>query len=124
MAETNSTLIKSSRYVSGGITEVNSQALEWWERNKFQQDASDRTYVVEARFNGRLDLIATSFLENSRLWWIIAQYNSILDPFNEIVEGRVLYIPTISRVQQMLNGKLGGVDSTREIPLTNITPIV
>jgi hypothetical protein len=124
MAETNSTLLKNSRYVAGGITEVNSTALEWWERAQFQGSDTDGSYVVEAKFVGRLDLIAMQFLGDSRLWWVLAQYNAILDPFNEIVTGRVLRVPTTSRVQTMLSGKLGGVKSTREVPLTNISPIV
>ena len=122
--ETNSTLVQNSRYVVGGQTEVNQNALEWWERTAFQIDPSDITYVVEQKSAGRLDLIAQAFLEDHTLWWFIAQFNSILDPFGEIVEGRVLRIPTKERTQSMLNGKLGGYDSTREVPLTNITPIV
>lgn len=124
MAETNSTLVHKSRYVSGGITEVNTNALEWWERATFRLDATDRIYTIEARWNGRLDMIAQQFLDDSRLWWFIAQYNAVLDPFNEIYEGRVLRIPTKVRVQSMLSGKLGGATSTREVPLTNVSAIV
>lgn len=122
--ETNSTLSQRSRYVVGGQTEVNQNALEWWERTQFQTAESDTTYVVEKRAEGRLDLVAQAFLDDSSLWWLIAQLNSILDPFGEIVEGRVLRIPTKERVQSMLNGRIGGYDSTREVPLTNITPLV
>jgi hypothetical protein len=122
--ETNSTLVQRSRYVTGGVTEVNPGALEWWERSNFQAAGTDRFYAVEDKFAGRLDLIAQLFLEDSRLWWFIAQFNAILDPFTEIFPGRILRIPTKDRVQTMLTGKLGGVPSTREVPLTAITPIV
>lgn len=124
MAETNSTLLARGRYVAGGVTEVNSRALEWWERASFREDGSDRLYVIEARFEGRLDQIAQVFLGDSRLWWFIAQYNAILDPYVEVSEGRILRIPTTDRVLSMLTGKLGGADSKREVPLTSITPIV
>lgn len=125
MAETNSTMQSQGRYVVGGVSEVNSTpAIEWWERNVFNADPTDRTYVVEQKFAGRLDLIAASYLNNSRFWWFLAQYNAILDPYNEITVGRVLYIPTTDRVQKLMVGKLGGVTSTRVIPLTNISPIV
>jgi hypothetical protein len=120
----NSTVITKSRYVSGGVTEVNSNAIEWWERANFRLDSSDRQYVVQEKYNGRLDLIAQDFLDDSRLWWFIAQYNAILDPFTEIFPGRVLRIPTKDRALSMMTGKLGGVSSTREVPLTNISPIV
>jgi hypothetical protein len=124
MAEKNSTLVQRGRYVAGGVTEVNTKALEIWERSDFTSDGSDRTYVVEPRFAGRLDQIAQTFLDDSRLWWFVAQYNAILDPYLEIFPGRILRIPTKDRAQTMLTGKLGGIDSTREVPLTNITPIV
>lgn len=124
MAERNSTLMPRGRYVAGGVTEVNTRALEWWERANFRDSDTDRLYAVEARFNGRLDQIAQLFLEDSRLWWFIAQYNAILDPYVEVSEGRILRIPTKDRTLTMLTGKLGGADSTREVPLTNITPIV
>lgn len=122
--ETNSTAVQDSRYVVGGQTEVNSTRLEWWERANFDLDESDIRYVIDKNSTGRLDLIADAFLGNSHLWWFIAQYNAILDPYVEIVEGRVLRIPTRDRVQTMLTGRLGGYASTREVPLTNITPIV
>jgi len=122
--ETNSTLVQESRYVVGGQTEVNSKALEWWERATFTLDESDTRYVVDKQSAGRIDLIAKAFLGDSNLWWLVAQYNAILDPFAEISEGRVLRIPSQARVQTMLSGKLGGYASTREVPVTNITPIV
>ena len=124
MSETNSTNIPKSRYVAGGATEVNQFRLEWWERITFKWDASDTKYVIDNKSQGRLDLIAQSFLGDSRLWWVLAQYNALLDPYNECTIGRVLRIPTQARVQTFLNGKLGGYASTREIPLSNIVPIV
>jgi hypothetical protein len=124
MAQTNSTLVQTSRYVAGGATEANARALEWWERSQLVIDDTDRTYTVELKAVGRLDLLAAAYLDDSALWWVIAQYNAILDPVSEIVVGRVLRIPTKERVQTFLNGKLGGYESTREVPLSNITPIV
>jgi len=124
LAETNSTLVQQSRYVVGGKTEVGSRNLEWWERTVFELDDTDERYTVDKKTEGRLDLIAAAYLGDSHLWWFIAQYNAILDPFAEIALGRVLRIPSRSRVQSLLAGKIGGFASTREIPLTNITPIV
>jgi hypothetical protein len=122
--ETNSTLVQNSRYVVGGQTEVNSKRLEWWERANFTLDESDDRFVIDRKTEGRLDLIAAAFLGDSHLWWFIAQYNAILDPHGEVIQGRVLRIPKKDRVQTMLSGAQGGYASTREVPLTNITPIV
>lgn len=121
--EKNSVFVKHSRYVSGGVTEVNSTALEWWDRNTFSTSPDDRNYVVERQFQGRLDLISDLFLGEPRYWWVIAMHNNIIDPYTEVVEGVVLYIPTPERVQSLISGKLGGVASTREVA-TTIFPIV
>jgi hypothetical protein len=123
MAEKNSTLVKNSRYVSGGETEVGLNTIEHWERLVFPVNNDDTSYVVEKKFVGRLDLITAVFLVEPRYWWVVAQYNNILDPYSEIVEGRVLYIPTLDRVKTILSGKTGGVVSTREVPLA-ILPVV
>lgn len=121
--EKNSVQRRRSRYASGGTTEVNDWALEWWERNVYQSSPNDRIYIVERRFVGRLDQIAGLFLGDNGLWWLLAQYNSILDPFSEIVEGAKIYIPSQERVSSMLDGRTGGVPSTREVPIS-ILPIV
>lgn len=123
MAEKNSTLVRISRYVSGGTTEVNAKALEWWERNVYTAYEDDQPYVVEKKFEGRLDLITALFLGEPRYWWVIAMYNNILDPNAEIFEGAILYIPSVEKTRALLNGKLGGIASLREVPLS-ILPIV
>lgn len=120
----NSVESKNSRYVSGGATEVNSFALEWWERTKFSYDETDIIYQIDKTKEGRLDLIAHEILGNSRLWWLVAQYNSILDPFLEITEGKIIRIPNKERATSMLNGQLGGVESQRVVPLNKFNSIV
>ena len=123
--KTNSTLVRGSRYVAGGTTEVNKTAIEWWERNVFEVDPSDFLYVVEKKFEGRLDLITAVYLgnENVSYWWVIAMLNNILDPYSEVTTGKIIRIPSKQRLDTMLSGKLGGVPSTREVP-TSIMPIV
>ena len=124
MSETNSVNRRMSRFNAGGVTEVAQNRLEWWERSTFSPDANDRIYQVEMKFQGRIDLIAALFLGESRYWWIIAQYNSILDPYSEISEGKILYIPSSERVSAILGGTTtGGVPSTREVR-PSILPIV
>jgi len=121
---TNSVLAQNSRYVQGGITEKNSTALEWWERTTFALDETDTKYTIDTKSAGRLDLIAEAFLGDSHLWWFIAQYNAILDPYSEVIPGRILRIPQKSRVQTLLVGKTGGIASAREVKTSRITPII
>jgi hypothetical protein len=124
MAETNSTLNRASRYVGGGTTEINQTAIEWWERDQFLSYPDDLTYVVEKKFVGRLDLIAAVYAGEPRYWWAIAMLNNILDPANDVVEGLIIYIPTTERLKGIIGaGKIGGAQSTREVPIS-ILPIV
>lgn len=112
-----------SRYVHGGTTEVNNNKIEWWDRAIFRQDPSDKPYVVEKFYEGRLDLIASVFYNEPRLWWLIAQFNNILDPLTEVTAGRVLLIPTKERIDVMLVGRKGGFPSQREL-FPTIPPVV
>jgi len=119
----NSVFRRKTRYVSGGVTEVSTNRLEWWERNVFTSGDNDTLYTIDQRTQGRIDLIAAMFLGEPRLWWVIAQYNKILDPFAEIVAGAQIYIPSPERVDALLNGRLGGTPSTRETKVS-ILPLV
>lgn len=114
---------KNSRYVAGGLTETANGFIEWWERANFKRDEGDIIYVVENFYENRLDLISAVFYGQSRYWWLIAQYNNILDPFSEVEAGRVLFIPTPDRAQMMTDTRKGGVPSTR-IPIKLISPII
>jgi hypothetical protein len=123
MANSNSLFNKFSRYVGGGTTETANNFIEWWERATLDKDDSDIVYTVENFYEGRLDLIASVFYNEPRWWWILAQYNNILDPFNEVTAGRVLLIPSKERLSFMITTKQGGVDSTKQ-PVNTISPVV
>ena len=115
--------MNTSRYVQGGISETENDRIEWWERTIFAKDPTDRVYVVEPIYEGRLDNISNAFYGEPRYWWVIAQFNNILDPSTEIITGRTLLIPTKDRLMLMLTGRQGGVASTRtEIP--SIPPVI
>jgi len=120
---TNSLFNKYSRYIAGGVTENANEMLEWWERFVFTRDPSDIVYTVENFYAGRLDYIAFVFYNEPRYWWVIAMYNSILDPATEITPGRILLIPSPDRLSLMLSSTKGGVDSTREA-VSVISPII
>lgn len=122
MSGTNSVYNKTSRYVAGGTTEV-GQALEWWERRKFELANDDVFYTVDDAFKHRLDLIAAYLYDDTSLWWLIAQFNNIIDPFDEVIVGRVLRAPSKDRVALITSARTGGVESSR-LPISNsIFPI-
>lgn len=121
---TNSVYTKNSRYVHGGNTEVDGKFIQWWDRKKFPYDNSDVFYTLEKTYEGRPDKLASIFYQDSSVWWLILQYNNILDLNDEFVAGVVLRMPTKDRLQKdLLTGKSGGVPSTKIQP-TIIGPIV
>jgi len=108
----NSVQRKNSRYVLGGTTEVSPGFVEWWEKGFLANDDTDLIYILEKKFEGRPDLLAYQFYDDPYLWWVICQYNVILDFNTEFVEGRVLRIPTKDRITVLINpNKIGGVPS-------------
>ena len=121
--QTNSLFNKYSRFVGGGTTEVANAMIEWWERGIFSRDPTDIVYTVQNFYTGRPDLIANVFYNEVRYAWVICQYNNIIDPFGEIIAGRILLIPTITRLPLMLSTKQGGINSTRE-QVSLISPII
>lgn len=108
---------KNGRYVLGGTTEVSSFALEWWNKNPMPRDPSDLLYAMETKYEGRPDLLGYLFYGDPGLWWVIALYNGIIDPTEELITGKLLLIPLRERVEAELFSKTirtGGVTSERE----------
>lgn len=123
MAIDNSLYLNTSRYVQGGTSETANGRIEWWDRNVYPYDATDRTYVVETVYNGNPQAISTVFYGEPRYWWFICQYNNILDPVSEISAGRILLIPAKDRMEMMMTGKQGGTASQREL-IPTVPPVV
>jgi len=123
MENKNSLYNKYSRYVGGGETEQSNNFIEWWERSTFSKGNDDVDYTVENFFAHRLDLIAEMFFNEPRLWWVIAQYNNILDPVGEITAGCILRIPSKNRLSTMLATREGGLKSKKQ-PIATISPVV
>jgi hypothetical protein len=120
----NSLFSTQGRYVKGGATETANNRIEWWERTAFQPDPTDVFYVIADTYDRRPDLVAAIFYNDPRLWWFIAQFNNILDPFSEMTTGKVLRLPTVERASLMLTGKPGGIASKRELTPTISAVIV
>ena len=120
---TNSIENKFSRYVGGGTTEVSKNLIEWWERFEFREDQSDLIHIVSESNQYDLHKISSIYYNDTRYWWLIAQYNKIIDPLTEIVNGLELKIPSPNRISAMLSTQKGGTPSTK-ITSKLISPII
>ncbi len=63
-----------------------------------RQHPTDLFFQVTDASCKRLDLIAYQYYRDVRLWWVIAEVNNIINPF-EVKSGTILRIPTYERVQ-------------------------
>ena len=107
---------KSGRYTLGGTTEVSAAGIEWWNRNDISFDGSDLIYYIEKKYENKPHLLGYVFYGDSLLWSVICQVNGIIDPLTELVEGKLLRIPTLDRVKAEIftkNVTAGGIPSTR-----------
>lgn len=101
---------KNSRYVLGGLTEISPGFLQWWNKNFLTNDSTDIYYTLEKKFEQRPDLLANAFYDDPYLWWVIPQYNTVLDFNTEFLEGLVLRVPTKTRVNAFAtNSNIGGI---------------
>jgi len=88
-----------SRMLTGGTTETKGNKLGWWERDVIEEDVfTDRVFELRAEHEGRPDLVAFEVYNNTRLTWLVLQYNSIVDIEEEFVPGRKINLPAPSRV--------------------------
>ena len=51
----------------------------------------------------RADLISYEAYDTTELWWLILIANNIIDPFEELYEGRIIDIPSLSEYYKFYN---------------------
>lgn len=95
----------TGRYVQGGRVESFAKRLGWWERKLLPRHASDASFVLEAKYHKRPDLLAYDVYGTAKLMWLVLQYNNIVDINIEFVEGQTVVLPTKSRVFTELTAK-------------------
>ena len=60
----------------------------------------ETTYVVHKVQQGdTLDTLSLYYYNSPLYFWVIADYNNILDPFEELKEGTMLRIPTFNNIE-------------------------
>jgi nucleoid-associated protein YgaU len=56
----------------------------------------DRFYVIGP--DDTLQSVAHRLLGDVRLWWVVAEFNDIIDPFEDLVPGERLRLPSPNRL--------------------------
>lgn len=70
--------------------------IEVKDKITLKSDETDIKYEVKK--GDDLRGIAYKIYDEARLYWVIAEYNNILDPFKNLEEGRILTCPTLKRL--------------------------
>lgn len=52
-----------------------------------------------------LDSLSLKFYNTPTLFWIIADFNDIVDPYQELLEGKLVKIPSISNIKFKFEGR-------------------
>lgn len=68
---------------------------ENWNKVDIPESNLDKYYTVDIVSENRLDIIASSYYNSPRYWWVIALANNINDPF-DVPKGTLLRIPPLS----------------------------
>ena len=67
-----------------------------------EKGSKDMYYTVSEETAGRIDLIAEKFYNNAKLGWAVCFSNDLFDSFNELIVGKVLRIPDIASIYNVL----------------------
>jgi len=87
---------------AAGALELSLDLLSATYSNIHDQNISSQTYQVTESEAGAPDAIADRFYGDSRLWWVICTFNSVIDPYTEITAGKRLLIPSLDEVMLYL----------------------
>ena len=78
---------------------------ENWNKVSIPISDQDNYYIVDMLTENRLDIIANSYYNSPRYWWVIALANNIDDPF-DVPRGTNLRIPLLSSIAETIPSPL------------------
>lgn len=91
----NSLSKKYTRMLNGGETEIKGNKLGWWERKPFEKNIStDYIVTIPEIYDKRPDLMAYQVYGKPELFWLVLQYNDIVDIEEEFVSGKEIILPS------------------------------
>jgi len=94
---------RNSRMLNGGDTEIKGNKLGWWERRPLQKNtATDIRITIPEVFSKRPDLLAFRVYRKSNLFWLVLQYNNIVDIEEEFITGKEILLPDVDRTLSSL----------------------
>lgn len=96
--------MKNNLYNKGLIIEFDDKEQNMF-RNKLNQNNARNNDIHTVIEDERLEQISYKYYGNSKLWWVIADFNdiddSLINPFEDLVPGTKLLIPDIDQLDQI-----------------------
>jgi len=102
----NSLAKPKTRLLNIGEAEVKGNKIGWWERETLIKDPStDITITITDEFHKRPSMVAHKYYGKSILFWLVLQYNNIVDVEEEFLKGMEIIIPSKARALSEFSGK-------------------
>lgn len=98
MAKINKT---TSPYVT---TPIKDFYLDLWRKRNIPPQADDLLITLEAKYEGRPDLLSNDLYGTPRLWWVFAVRNmdELIDPVEDMKAGLQIFAPTKDRIAELI----------------------
>lgn len=75
----------------------------------------ERSFIVTDSAAGRLEFISYQLYKTIDLWWVIGLYNGIVNPFKEVIAGKLLRVPTRASIDNFFKTIEASKQSTSRI---------
>lgn len=70
---------------------------------ELQRNVSNyKVFIIQAAHEGRPDYISRKFYESIGYWWVICQFNGVVNPLVDLYAGREILIPDLNEVLKFL----------------------
>lgn len=96
--DSDSTEMRNSRYVQGGLTDIYNNRLGWWQKRVLSKQDDDSIFAILDNEKARPDLISQRAYGKPTYAWLVMQYNDIIDPEVELIPGKIIRLPTQARL--------------------------
>lgn len=85
-------------------TPIKDFYLDLWKKRNIPPQSDDQLITLEAKYEGRPDLLSFDLYGTPRLWWVFAVRNIdlLIDPVEDMKAGVTIYAPTKDRIADLI----------------------
>jgi hypothetical protein len=85
-------------------TPIKDFYLDVWKKRNIPASADDQLITLEAKYEGRPDLLSYDLYGTPRLWWVFAVRNMdlLVDPIEDMKAGITIFAPTKDRIVEFI----------------------